>query len=673
MTSRKQLLCLGMMAAFLAEGTLQAQADSVRRDSSRTRLTEIRVSAPRTSATVGGASAVVLSIDSLRLTPSATLEDGLREIPFVLVRQNSRGEVELSIRGSDSRQAAVLFDGLPLSTGWDHRSDPSAFPMSGVGNIILVRGLSSILQGPNSLGGVIDLGVASNRAGRIDGQKLRLNAGGDQLGTQSYQGDWATAFTAGAGEVTLRAGGGVRSRDAVRLSSDVADQYSTEKGRRSNSDVDQRDLYTALRYQTSGGAWVGASYSATTLERGVMPELHINAPRFWRYPDQNRHLTVVTIGTGRRRTPFGAGDMELVVGRNASYLSIHSFLDARYDSIVGTERGKERTSTARLLADHSVGRGELSTAFSTSTVRYTEILNNAAASEYEQRLWSTGAEFEMPLFATLRASVGYAADGSTTPQTGGKPSLGRLSEWGGRFGLSSLAFGNRARVHASVSRRARFAALRELYSGALNRFEPNPTLRPERLVGAEVGATLLGSRTQFQAVMFRHRLEDAIIRITQPDRRFKRINRDELRSHGIELLAGWNSGEFSLTGDATIQRVRLEDPAVAGTERKPEHQPEFRLGTDAVFPLGAQLRARLGLNHTGQQYCVNPDLGRNQQLKPQTWMTAGAERSFAVRSGGLLSRVLATLAVDNITDSAVYDQCGLPFNGRTLRFGLALH
>ena len=59
-------------------------------------------------------------------------------------------------RPADSRQAAVLFDGLPLSIGWDHRSDPSVFPTTGLGPVVVVRGLSSLLQGPNALGGVVD-------------------------------------------------------------------------------------------------------------------------------------------------------------------------------------------------------------------------------------------------------------------------------------------------------------------------------------------------------------------------------------------------------------------------------------------------------------------------------------------------------------------------------------
>ncbi|HEX4934291.1 MAG TPA: TonB-dependent receptor, partial [Gemmatimonadaceae bacterium] len=592
-----------LVVASLATAPVSAQEgkpDTAATDA-RTRLSTVSVTAGRGTATVGSASAVVLRVDSLRLAVSAPLDRALREVPFLLVRTNSRGEAELSVRGSDSRQAAVLFDGLPLSIGWDHRSDPSVFPTTGLGPVVVVRGLSSLLQGPNALGGVVDLGLSSYRGEQITRTQVGLRVGGDQVGTRALQGDLSHPTVLGGGQLTLRVGGGYRDVPALALSHRITDAYSAEADRRTNSDVRQRDGFVSVRYQSTGGAWVGASYSGYALARGVMPELHLTAPRFWRYPEQMRSLALLTAGTGRRRTPLGAGDAEFVVGRNASHTSIESFRDARYDAVVGTETGDEGTTTMRLTADHSLGRGELRSAATLSTVDYDEGLNGAAPNVYQQRLWSTAIEVEQRLAGSLRLTGGYALDASTTPRTAGRESLGRLSAWGGRVGVSALAF-DRWRLHASVSRRARFAALRELYSGALNRFQPNPTLRPELLVGGEAGATLLSGVWQLQGVVFRHQLRDAIVRTTLPNRRFLRVNRDEMRSSGLELVGGWSRHGVQLSGDALLQRVRIQDPAVSGSARKPENQPDLRLGADAVVPL-AGFRLSASLDHAGRQYC----------------------------------------------------------------------
>lgn len=666
-------LPVSIVGAVVLASTLGAQEEGQRRDadSTRTRLQTVAVMATgRTSTTVGSTSAVILEIDSLRLTPAAPLMEVFREIPFLLVRTNSRGEAELSVRGSDSRQAAVLFDGLPLSIGWDHRSDASVFPSNGIGQVIVVRGLSSLLQGPNALGGVIDLGLSSYRGAQADRVQAGLRVGGDQLGSQALQGDVAHPFVFDEGVLTLRAGGGHRDVPAMALSHRLDDPFTARERRRANSDVRQFDGFLSARFQTRGGGWIGGSYSGYSVERGVMPELHLQEPRFWRYPDQTRALALFTAGTGRRRTPFGSGDAELVVGSNASRTEIQSFASAAYDSIVGTEGGRERTTTVRLTADHSLGRGELRTAFTAANVDYDEVLNNAPANVYQQRLWSSAAEVEQPVVGMLRLTGGLSLDGSSTPRTAGRESLGRLSAWGGRLGLSTLVADARWRLHAAVNRRARFAALRELYSGALDRFQPNPDLRPERLVGGEVGATMLATAWQLQAVLFRHELRDAIVRTTLPDRRFFRVNRDELRSMGVELLGGWSRGGVQLSADALVQRVRIADPAVRGTERRPENQPDRRLGADVRAPLaGFVLRA--SVDHAGTQYCVNPDTQRNQAIARQTWGGTAVERGFALRRDGVFSHLVASLSLDNLTDASVFDQCGLPQAGRTIRFGLA--
>jgi len=306
----------------------------------------------------------------------------------------------------------------------------------------------------------------------------------------------------------------------------------------------------------------------------------------------------------------------------------------------------------------------------------------AIASRYEQRLSSVGAEVDVPIHERLLMSGGLVQDEARTPQSGGKPSLGTLSRPGWRVG-STLRFNDGVRLHASASERARFAALRELYSGAINRFDPNPLLGPERLLGMEAGITLDGGAfadrgVQLQAVGFRHRLDDAVVRITLPNRLFRRINRDEIRSHGLELLASWTPRSLNGTtfsGDATLQRIRVVDATITtntNNERRAEHNPERRASLAVTSPTVAGVRASLMARHVGAQYCQHPDLARQVKLGAQTIGDAALTRTFTMRRSGLLQRLAAVLAVDNLGDRAAYDQCGLPQPGRTVRLGLTL-
>ena len=100
-------------------------------------------------------------------------------------------------------------------------------------------------------------------------------------------------------------------------------------------------------------------------------------------------------------------------------------------------------------------------------VSHDEILTPGGANTYRQRLWSLAAESEWRLgdSGRTRLSLGTVVDGSDTPESGDKPPLDRLTEYGVRLGMSSLV-SQGLLLHGGVSRRARFPSLRELYSGA---------------------------------------------------------------------------------------------------------------------------------------------------------------------------------------------------------------
>jgi iron complex outermembrane receptor protein len=181
-----------------------------------------------------------------------------------------------------------------------------------------------------------------------------------------------------------------------------------------------------------------------------------------------------------------------------------------------------------------------------------------------------------------------------------------------------------------------------------------------------------------QVVGFHHRLEDAVVRTTVPNTRlFVRVNRDEIRSTGAELLGAWRSSAdparaFSLTGDLLAQHVRVYDDS-ADAERRPEHQPETRGALELGVPLPALVRGFVGVRYTGAQYCVNPDDGNQARLGGQTEGNLALERSWPLGRGtGVFGALRTVLALDNVANATVYDQCGLPQPGRTLRLAIQL-
>jgi iron complex outermembrane receptor protein len=201
--------------AMATEAAAQVRRDSTRADTSAQQIDRVVVSSVRSPEVAGGAAVLEIKPFSLNAPPAPTLQEVLRLTPFVLVRQNSRGEVELSMRGSESRQMAIVVDGLPITIGWDSRSDPSLIPMTGVQSVKLVRGLSSLLHGPNVLGGILEMALGSGQP--VDSRQLMFSSGVDADGAIAADVVGGRSITTGGGTLLVRGGGGVRDRSQVSL------------------------------------------------------------------------------------------------------------------------------------------------------------------------------------------------------------------------------------------------------------------------------------------------------------------------------------------------------------------------------------------------------------------------------------------------------------------------
>lgn len=669
---------------------LSAQArDTIRVDSTRVareyELRGITVNIARPALTTGGSSAVIVQLDSLGSIPAPSMEAVIRAMPLVVIRRNSRGEAQPSIRGSDERQIGVFMDGVPLTIGWDHRTDMSIIPLTAAQSVRLVRGLSSVLYGPNTLGGIIEVNVA-RVPGRLESvNPLSLGMSLDETGGTNLSANAARLVERDDSQWLLRVGAGFEDRpgvtvpDGARSDASLRRQFLIDAdNRRLNSDSRRVDGFFAARYRADGGAWASLVTSAFDAERGVQPEAHQDEPRLWRYPDQSRLFTAFSIGTGVRETGGGgSGDLDLSVGLDLGSTQIDQYDSELFSRVEESEEADDRTVTVRIEADHTAGEhGDIRAAATYADVAHDEILTPGGASRFRQRLWSLAAESEWKLGTSgnTRLSFGTVVDGSDTPESGDKAPLGRLTDYGLRLGMSSLV-SEGLLLHGGVSRRARFPSLRELYSGALGRFEPNPDLSPETLVGAEAGFTLQSpGDIEFQVVGFHQELSDGIVRasVTGEDgvSRFRRLNQDKVRSTGIELLAIGTLGVATVSSDLTLQHVKGMD--ADGSEVELEYEPAITGKLGIETPLGAGFRFSGNFRLVGAQGCENPEVGGLQPLGASGSSDFSLRKIFQLRSAGQVSRVDVSASLRNASDATVYDQCGLPQPGRTLQFQFRL-
>ena len=652
-------------------------------------LAEIEVVASRTLTAPGGVGAIEMRLDSLGSVPMPTLEEALREMPLVLVRENSRGEAQPSLRGANDRHIAVLVDGVPLTLGWDHRTDLSVVPLTAARSIHLLRGLSSVLYGPNVLAGVVSINVARGVERMGAPPSATISSALDDNGGVIVGGTLARSLESGGGQWVVQGGAGFRDRPGVSIPSSDAGipgdpaLLSADGDLRLNSDRRHADAFVSARYQGDGGGWMSLTSSGFDVKRGVPPETHEADPRFWRYPDQTRVITALSVGTGSKETGWGMGDLEASLGLDFGSFRIDQFDAPDYGTVIDVEEGDDRTLTLRVLGGHNVGeRGNVRAALTYGDVSHTERLASSGVREFRQRLWSLGSEFgwrfdDLPGWDGLGAtqlSVGVSVDGADTPESGGNPPLGRLGDWGGRLGVSTLTGGDALLLHGGISRRARFPSLRELYSDALGRFLPNPDLAPEVLTGVELGLTWDLQGVDIQVVGFRQTLADGIVRIgvqTPEGSKRQRVNRDGIRSTGLEVVASGAWGALQYSGDLIFQEAwQIEDDT--GVRTRPEYEPRFVGGFDVATTVPWELILSGGYHYVGSQFCLNAGSASMDELTETHRFDLQLRRLFAFDGRSTLGNVDALVSVTNLTDNAIFDQCGLLQPGRTFRIQLRL-
>jgi iron complex outermembrane receptor protein len=380
----------------------------------------------------------------------------------------------------------------------------------------------------------------------------------------------------------------------------------------------------------------------------------------------------ISAGTGGLHSRLGVGDVEIAVSSNQGFVEINSFADRDYRSVVATELGDDRTTSLRLTFDQELGRrAVLRGSYTDANVRYLETIGTTAPTRYAQRLTSAAAEIDLTPTRFLTLTAGLANDAAETTDAGGREPLGRKDGLGWRLGATWLLPMQGLRLHASASERRRFPALRELYSGALGRFAPNPELRPETAHSTEVGVTFLRGAFDAQAVAFSQRIDDAVVRVTLPDRRFQRLNRDRFTSSGLELTTGAILGGTTLRADLTAQRARIADVSVTN--------PAFLAPEDVPSVFGSLLATRsltqgvdvMGrVRVLGDTKCTNPNTSTLDTQRGTQTVDLGLERRWTRNSW--MRRVRASVQVENVLDRALYDKCGLPQAGRTARVGFTL-
>ncbi len=120
-------------------------------------LGEIFVTTEKPPAVQDVAVTTVITEEQIKATNSHTIAEALTYVPGVRVSTGRKNEPNIQIRGLDQSRTLILIDGVPYYETNFGKLDLNQIPVDNVAKIEVTKGGASVLYGPNSLAGVINI------------------------------------------------------------------------------------------------------------------------------------------------------------------------------------------------------------------------------------------------------------------------------------------------------------------------------------------------------------------------------------------------------------------------------------------------------------------------------------------------------------------------------------
>lgn len=606
----------------------------------------------------GVGSESVITQDTLSELNLETVGVALATEEGVSLSRNARNEDIISIRGFDSRQVPVYLDGIPLYIPYDGYVDFGRFTTYDLAQIRVGKGNASLLYGPNTLGGAINL--VSRQPQEAFESDLRLGTGsGDRtmaawnIGTR--QGNWyaqAGLSYLDINSFPLADGFVDRKNDPTDTGNERENAYSTDwkLSAKFGYTPNSTDEY-ALGFSKQEGEKGNPVYTGES-QQGI---------RYWQWPFWDKgsvyFLSNTAIGTENR--------LKLRVFHDTYENRINAFSDDTYT------RPGQRNFFPSVYDDKNSGASlewinqrfnghELHVALHHKVDRHKEIGPTPPVSRYRDVTQSLAVEDIIDLDSASQLRVGASYESRDAREvhewdTGSADAVNAMMDY-------QRTLSSKVDLFASLARKTRFPTIKDRYSARLGRALPNPDLKPETALHAEIGVqTTPWQDANVTVALFQSRIDDLIqnnvVDSDQCGGQFCDLaqNVGEARHQGVELSLSqrWSSSSLSLAY-TYLDRDNLEDASVPLTGT-----PEHRLFADSRWFITPDFTLAATLEIESGRLVPFAGSGQSQVRDLSGFSNWGVNGTWQISQG-----ISWQTGIDNVADKAYELADGIPMPGR---------
>ncbi|MEN6484144.1 MAG: TonB-dependent receptor [Syntrophobacteraceae bacterium] len=461
--------------------------------------------------------------EEMRLFDRNDLADAVNLLPGVALSETgARNEKMVTIRGFDIKHVPIFLDGIPIYVPYDGYPDLSRFNTFNLSEIVVSKGFTSVLYGPNTMGGAI------NMVSRKPVKEFEGNAGAGFASGDTYHG--FLNFGSNQGKWYLQGGGSYIDTNHFSLSDHFSPTSVQGKGARVNSYRTDWSGNLKVGYTPNDTDEYAISYFHQEAEKGSPPYTGYDTrekPKWWQWPAWNKESFYLNT-----RTALGC----------SSYVKTRLFYDTFDNSLNGYD--DETYSTMRKKSsfkshynDYTYGGSmetgtelvpynSLKLAFHFKDDVHREYNEGNPRQHFEDRIFSVGLEDTIDFTKKFYAIIGASYDMVDTVQAQDFISSTRTltdfpmdSTWavnpqGGLF----YRFTDTGTAHVSIARKSRLPSIKDKYSYKFGTALPNPDLQSEESTNYEIGyKDLVFKKITLEINAFYSQVSDFILFKTIPD------------------------------------------------------------------------------------------------------------------------------------------------------------
>ena len=584
---------------------------------------------------------------------SKNLKEVMEKFSSVHFNIGSRGEALFNIRGFSGREIPILINGIPVYMPYSGSMDLFKIDTNLIEEVKLNTGLSSVLYGPNAMGGAINIITKIPQKGVKSSLKAELGLKSYNLGVnlgyreKHYYFLVNTNYLKSEGYFMPKSGKDIINENVLL----------EDRGIRYNSQKEKVSGLLKGGYE-KGDFKTEVSFLNINESRGMPVELNNPRARYWKFPIWKKNTLTFLF-----QNPLN----------NTLKLKLRSFYDSYYNKLEGyKDFNFKKLKFNSIYDDYSYGF-ILNPEFNFSelsrlefSVYYKHDLHRSGDDEislsdyekYAMDTFSVAAEYKKET-EYLSLLTGFSYDLNTTNTKENK--LKRIAALNPQ--ISAIYWiDDIYSVKFSVGQKTRFPTLKELFSGFIDRNIPSPDLKNEKALHYQLFLNSEFEDFMIKAEVFHTEITDTIVNTVVDGSGYKKIY--QLQNKGRTKVSGM---ELSLNTDKIYSYFEL---FVSYTYQYSYNYnlngdlpyfPNNLIKTSFIAFLPYKSYLYLFLNFVSSQKEFNK---KNEMLEIPSYFLANLklENSF-------YKSFKVYLKVNNLFNSYIYTKHNFPIAGREFYLG----